>query len=74
MFLSPGLRRKERIYEREAVLGRDAGSVFPKETAKAAREGLAAAAESIGGRSFITQSEVRLRLSFLFFRFLLFGL
>ncbi len=48
----------ERVYNREAVLGRDATSVFPTEIAAAAAAERSAAAEAIGGRTFITESEV----------------
>jgi hypothetical protein len=46
------------VYEREAVLGRDARSVFPTEITKQAAADRASAAESLGGRNFITESEV----------------
>jgi hypothetical protein len=46
------------VYERDAVLGRDARSVFPTEITKQAAADSATAAESLGGRNFITESEV----------------
>lgn len=49
---------EERVYERDAVLGRDARSVFPTEISKQAAADRASAAESVGGRNFITESEV----------------
>lgn len=51
---------EERVYERDAVLGRDARSVFPTEISKQAAADRASAAESLGGRNFITESEVSL--------------
>ena len=51
---------EERVYERDAVLGRDASSVFPTEITKQAAADRATAAESLGGRNFITESEVSL--------------
>lgn len=53
-------RRKERLYDREAVeavLGRDTSSVFPTEIAKLAAEERKSAADSLGGRNFITEKE-----------------
>lgn len=51
--------RAERVYDRDAVLGRDSTSVFPTEIAAAAAADRSAAAEAIGGRTFITETEVR---------------
>ena len=52
------MARAERIYDRDAVLGRDATSVFPTEIAAAAAADRSAAAEAIGGRTFISETEV----------------
>lgn len=51
-------RRKERVYRREDVLGRDATSVFPTEIAAAAAAERSALAEAVGGQNFITETEV----------------
>lgn len=49
----------ERVYEREAVLGRDATSVFPTETQPAQGEaGGANAFESMGAVKFVTETEL----------------
>ncbi len=50
--------RAERVYNREEVLGRDATSVFPTEIAAAAAAERSAAADALGGRTFITETEV----------------
>lgn len=50
--------REEEFYEREAVLGRDATSVFPKEAAAAAVAGQNAMVEALGARKFISETEV----------------
>lgn len=53
--------RKERLFDREAVeavLGRDTTSVFPTEIAKRAAEERRTAADTLGGRNFITEKEV----------------
>ena len=52
--------REERYYDREAVLGRDAASVFPTESRRAAVAGGEALAELLGGgnRKFISETEV----------------
>jgi hypothetical protein len=49
------------VYEREAILGRDAASVFPTETvANAKAQGLAnAVQEGMGAVKFVTESQVR---------------
>ena len=49
------------VYEREAILGRDAASVFPTETVTNAKaEGLAnAVQEGMGAVKFVTESQVR---------------
>lgn len=46
------------MYNREEVLGRDATSVFPTEIAAAAAAERSAAADALGGRTFITETEV----------------
>ncbi len=46
------------MFEREAVLGRDASSVFPTESAAAAGADAAATKASLGALRFITESEV----------------
>ncbi|EFN56884.1 hypothetical protein CHLNCDRAFT_144541 [Chlorella variabilis] len=52
--------REERYYDREAVLGRDAASVFPTEIRKAAAAEGAALAELLGGgnKKFISETEL----------------
>lgn len=52
------VKSAERVYDRDAVLGRDSTSVFPTEIAAAAAADRSAAAEAIGGRTFITESEL----------------
>ena len=47
------------MYEREAVLGRDARSVFPHESAATAGADAAATKAALGALRFITESEVR---------------
>ena len=57
--LPPALHnREERDYDREAVLGRDAASVFPTESRRAAMAGGEALAELLGGgnRKFISET------------------
>ena len=49
------------MYEREAVLGRDASSVFPRESAAAAGAGADATKAALGALRFITETEVRER-------------
>jgi hypothetical protein len=56
--LNAVMARSERVYDRDAVLGRDATSVFPTEIAASAAADRSAAAEAIGGRTFITETEV----------------
>ena len=51
-------RREEQVFEREAVLGRDASSVFPTESAATAGADAAATRASLGALRFITESEV----------------
>lgn len=51
--------REEKVYDREEVFGRDAASVFPTE-AKAAALDPEAVKQLIGGKKFISESEVRL--------------
>ena len=46
------------MFEREAVLGRDAASVFPTQAKQAEKEGLDALREMVGGKKFISESEV----------------
>ena len=48
--------RQEKLYEREAVLGRDTTSVFPSETAK---EGFASqdAKDMVGTSKFVTEAQ-----------------
>jgi hypothetical protein len=53
--------REEEFYEREAVLGRDATSVFPKEAAAAEQSNRDAMVEALGARKFISESEVRMK-------------
>ena len=54
----PRRGREEQFFEREAVLGRDATSVFPTEAKKAAVEG-AGLAELLGAnKKFISETEV----------------
>ena len=48
------------LYVREAVLGRDARSVFPTEITKQAAADRASAPDLLGGRNFIAVSEVGL--------------
>lgn len=52
------VKPSERVYDRDAVLGRDATSVFPTEIAASAAADRSAAAEAIGGRTFITETEL----------------
>lgn len=52
------VKSAERVYDRDAVLGRDLTSVFPTEIAAAAAADRSAAAEAIGGRTFITEAEL----------------
>ncbi len=56
--LSTAGRREEQVFEREAVLGRDASSVFPTESAATAGADAAATKASLGALRFITESEV----------------
>ena len=51
-------KREEEFFDREAVLGRDAASVFPKEAAAAAAAGRSAMVEALGARKFISETEV----------------
>ncbi len=55
------MSREETVYEREAVLGRDASSVFPQEAEKAKKEQLESIKKAVGLDSsrFITESQVR---------------
>ena len=53
-------RREERLYDREAVLGRDASSVFPSETKKLGKMDKDAAAAVLGSMQFVTESQVPL--------------
>jgi hypothetical protein len=55
--------RQEEVYDREEVLGRDAASVFPNATKKAAIESMEAIKEAIGAKKFISETEVRGRES-----------
>ena len=54
------LRREEAVYDREAVLGRDTSSVFPKEAEKAKKDKLETIKKAVGLDSsrFITESQV----------------
>ncbi|KAK9835383.1 hypothetical protein WJX81_006182 [Elliptochloris bilobata] len=52
------LPREEQIFEREAVLGRNASSVFPRESAAAAGADAAATKASLGALRFITETEL----------------
>ncbi len=52
------LAREEEVYDREAVLGRDATSVFPTEAKAMASSGMDALREAIGVKKFISESEV----------------
>jgi len=52
------LRREERLYDREAVLGRDASSVFPSETKTLGKMDKDAAAAVLGSMQFVTESQV----------------
>lgn len=54
------VRSEERLYDRDAVLGRDVSSVFPTEISMKAAAESASAAEAIGGRNFITEKEVHI--------------
>lgn len=60
------LCREEEVYDREEVLGRDVGSVFPTRAKEgAAKEGgmdAEAIREMLGGRKFVTESEVCARV------------
>lgn len=52
---------REQVYDREEVLGRDSSSVFPSQAKAAAANGGAdaeAIREMLGGRKFVTESEV----------------
>ena len=51
--------REERLYDREAVLGRDASSVFPSESKKMGKMDKDAAAAVIGSMQFVTESQAR---------------
>jgi hypothetical protein len=51
--------REERLYDREAVLGRDASSVFPTESKKLGKLDKDAAAAVIGSMQFVTESQAR---------------
>ncbi len=51
--------RQEQVYEREAVFGRDASSVFPTEGQKAAAEAKEALKTKLGANRFISETEVR---------------
>ena len=55
-------KREEEFFDREAVLGRDAASVFPKEAAAAAAAGRSAMVEALGARKFISGTEVCVRV------------
>ena len=50
--------REERLYDREAVLGRDTSSVFPSETKKLGKMDKDAAAAVLGSMQFVTESQV----------------
>ncbi len=52
-------RREERLYDREAVLGRDASSVFPSETKTLGKMDKDAAAAVLGNMQFVTESQAR---------------
>ena len=54
--------REEEYYVREAVLGRDASSVFPKEATQQQDANREAMVEALGARKFISESEVGRRL------------
>ncbi|KAL0029492.1 hypothetical protein WJX77_011617 [Trebouxia sp. C0004] len=51
--------RQEQVYEREAVFGRDASSVFPIEGQKAAAEAKEALKTKLGANRFISESEIQ---------------
>jgi hypothetical protein len=56
------MRRPEEVYDREAVLGRDATSVFPTEARQGGAAGqldTEAIKEAIGARKFISETEAR---------------
>lgn len=57
---APHARREERVYEREAIFGRDASSVFPTETAKARAQQMEELKKAVGldSSKFITESQV----------------
>lgn len=50
--------REERVYDREAVLGRDTRSVFPSESATLGKMDPDAAAAVMGSMQFVTESQV----------------
>lgn len=50
--------REEEYYDREAVLGRDATSVFPQESLQQQAASKEAMVEALGARKFISESEV----------------
>ncbi|KAA6427960.1 MAG: hypothetical protein FRX49_02622 [Trebouxia sp. A1-2] len=51
--------RQEQVYEREAVFGRDASSVFPTEGQKAAAEAKEALKSKLGANRFISETEIQ---------------
>ncbi len=49
------------LFDREAILGRDSSSVFPSTRASTSSNGLGGKdkiLEALGGRSFVTESEI----------------
>jgi len=50
--------REERVYDREAVLGRDTKSVFPSESKTLGKMAPDAAAAVMGSMQFVTESQV----------------
>jgi hypothetical protein len=50
--------REEEYFDREAVLGRDATSVFPREAAQLQDSNRDALVEALGARKFISETEV----------------
>ena len=56
--------REERLFDREAILGRDTTSVFPTETQSAAQASVESAKAALGAARFVSEQEVELLQSY----------
>ena len=53
--------REERLYDREAILGRDVSSVFPSQSQDAARASAENAKAALGAMKFVSEQQVSSR-------------